>query len=73
MEKRRKNLKLATPSDIRKALSKVANMVLNGEIDTKTANTLTVVCNALLSSIRVDEQEKRIEELEVLLEQKKER
>lgn len=72
MEKRRKNLKLATPSDIRKALSKVANMVLNGEIDTKTANTLTVVCNALLSSIRTDEQEKRIEELEILLEQKKE-
>ncbi len=72
MEKRRKNLKLATPSDIRKALSKVANMVLNGEIDTKTANTLTVVCNALLSSIRTDEQEKRIEELEMLLEQKKE-
>lgn len=65
-------MKLATPSDIRKALSKVANMVLNGEIGTKTANTLTVVCNALLSSIRTDEQEKRIEELEMLLEQKKE-
>ena len=44
-------------------------MVLNGEIDTKTANTLTVVCNALLSSIRTDEQEKRIEELEILLRQ----
>ena len=66
------NLRLDTPSNIRKSLSKVANMVLNGEIDTKTANTLTIVCNALLSSIRIDEQEKRIDELEVLLEEKKE-
>lgn len=65
-------LRLDTPSNIRKSLSKVANMVLNGEIDTKTANTLTIVCNALLSSIRIDEQEKRIDELEVLLEEKKE-
>lgn len=66
------NLRLDTPSNIRKSLSKVANMVLNGAIDTKTANTLTIVCNALLSSIRIDEQEKRIDELEMLLEEKKE-
>lgn len=66
------NLRLDTPSNIRKSLSKVANMVLNGTIDTKTANTITIVCNALLSSIRIDEQEKRIDELEVLLEEKKE-
>ena len=65
------NLRLDTPSNIRKSLSKVANMVLNGTIDTKTANTLTIVCNALLSSIRIDEQERRIEELEILLEEKK--
>lgn len=67
MAERRKNLKLATPSDIRKALSKVANMVLNGEIDVKQANSITLTCNAILSSIRSDEQEKKLQELEQLI------
>lgn len=32
---RRKCLKLDTPQAVRKALARVANMVLNGELDTK--------------------------------------
>ena len=52
---RRKTLKLSTPQDCRKAISRVANMVLNEEIDHKTANTLLYACNAALNAVRTDE------------------
>lgn len=62
MAKRR--LKLSTPTEVRRALSKVANMVLNGELDPRAANSIILACNAVLSAIRTDEQEKRLCELE---------
>ena len=67
---RRRQLKLTTPAEVRKALARVANMVLNGELDTKTANCIIVACNAILSGIRLDEQEKRLDALEALLNEK---
>lgn len=42
-------------------------MVLNGELDTKTANSIILACNAILSGIRTDEQEKKLAELEQIL------
>lgn len=66
-------LKLSTPKEVRKSLSTVANMVLNGEIDTKKANAFVYVTNAILTSIRVDEQQKEIEELRGLVEEIKEK
>lgn len=63
----KKRLKLATPTDIRKALSRVANMALNGEIDTKVANTIILACNAILSGIKTIDYENKIKELEELL------
>lgn len=57
-------LRLSTPSDIRKTLARVTNMIANNEIDTKKANTIIYSCNSILNSIRVDDQEKRIAELE---------
>lgn len=44
-------------------------MALNNEIDTKTANTIILACNAVLSAIRTDEQQKKIDELEELLDE----
>jgi len=70
MAKRR--MKLSTPSEIRTALSKVANSVINGEIDNKTASTFTYVTNGILQSIRTDEQERRLQELEQYVEHIKE-
>lgn len=64
---KRKQLKLSSPYEVRKALSRVANMALNGEIEPKVANTIILACNAILSGIRTDEQQKKIEELEALL------
>lgn len=67
----RRNLKLDTPDNIRKALAKVANMVYKGELDTKVANSFILACNAILSGIRTDEQEKKIAELERIINETK--
>ena len=62
-------LKTKTPTEVRRTLSRIMNMVVNGELDTKTANNIILGCNAILSAIRKDEQEKQIEELAELLEE----
>lgn len=51
-------------------MSKVANMVLNNELDPRAANTIILACNAVLSAIRTDEQERRLCELEKMIEEK---
>lgn len=66
----RRSLKLDTPSNVRKSLARITNMVFNGELDTKTANTLILACNAILGGIRTDEQERKLAELEQLLNDK---
>lgn len=60
-------LKTSTATEIRRTLSRVTNMVANGEMDTKTANTIILACNAVLSAIRTDDQQKKISELEKIL------
>ena len=62
-------LKTRTPSEIRKTLTRVMNMVVNGQMDNKTANTIILGCNVILSSIRTDDQQKKIDELENLLDE----
>ena len=59
--------KTSTPRDVRRTLTRVINMCANGEMDSKTGNTIIVACNAVLSSIRLDEQQKKIEELEAIV------
>ena len=60
-------LKTKTPADVRQTLTRVMNMAANGEMDPKTANTIILGCNAVLSSIRTDDQRRKIEELEKIL------
>lgn len=62
-------LKTKTATEVRRTLSRVMNMVVNGEMDSKTANTIILGCNAVLSAIRTDEQQRRINELEKILEE----
>ena len=66
----RRNLKLDTPDNIRKALAKVANMTYKGALDTTIANSFILACNAILSGIRTDEQEKKLLELEKIINEK---
>ena len=70
---RRKTLKLSTPEDIRKAISRIANMVLNGEIDSITAKALLYACNSALTAVRTDEYRRKVEELEEILLEQQER
>lgn len=65
-----KRLKLSTPSEVRKALNRIANMILNGQIDPKSANAIIYACNVVLGAIRTDEQEKRLDELTAILKQR---
>ncbi|GLB33041.1 hypothetical protein LAD12857_49640 [Lacrimispora amygdalina] len=62
-------LKTGTATEVRRTLSRVMNMTVNGEIDNKTANTIILGCNAVLSAIRTDDQQKKIDELERILSQ----
>ena len=49
-----------------------AQKYINDEIDTKKANAFVYVTNSILTSIRVDEQQKEIEELKEIVEEIKE-
>lgn len=60
-------LRLSTPRDVKKTLSRISNLVANGEMDTKQANTIILACNTILGAIRLDEQQKKIEMLEELI------
>lgn len=60
-------LRTRTATEVRRTLSRVMNMVANGEMDNKTANTIILGCNAVLSAIRTDEQQRKIDELEKIL------
>ena len=62
-------LKLSTPKEVRKSLATVANGVLNDEIEPRKANAFVYVTNSILTSIRVDEQQKEIEELKTIVEE----
>lgn len=62
-------LKTGTPQEVRRTITRIMNMVANGEMDSKTGNTLIVGCNAVLSSIRADEQQRKVNELEKILEE----
>lgn len=66
-EEKKIRLRLNTPSDIRKTLARITNMIANNEIDTKKANTIIYSCNSILNSIRVDELEKQVQDLEDLI------
>lgn len=57
-------LRMKTPTEVRRVLVRVSNMVVNGEIGSKEANSIISACNAVLSAIRTEEQQKRLEELE---------
>jgi hypothetical protein len=71
MSERRKNLKLSSANDVRRSLSRIANMLMNGEINPQYANAITTLCNSILGSIRTDEQDRKIKELEEIIEEMK--
>ena len=65
----RKRLKMSTPREARQAANRIANMLLNRELDSKTANAILYAINVTLGSIRVDEQQRKLDELEQIVEE----
>ena len=63
----KKRLRMGTSTEVRRAVNWINNMLLNGEIDAKTANGLLYGCNVCLGAIRVDDQQARLNELEKLI------
>ena len=60
---------MTTARETRKAVNRIANMLLNGEIDSKTANAILYAANVTLGAIRTDEQQAKIDELEKIVEE----
>ena len=64
---------MSTPEQIRRTINRINNMLLNGEIDAKTANAILYGCNVCLGAIRLDEQQAKLEELEQVIEELKQK
>lgn len=64
----KKRLKMSTSREVRQSVNRIANMLLNREIDPKTANAILYAANVTLGAIRVDEIEQRIDKLEKAIE-----
>ena len=60
----KKRLKMGTSTEVKRAVNRITNMLLNGEIDARTANALLYGCNVCLWAIRVDDQQAQLNELE---------
>lgn len=65
----KKRIKMSTAREARQAANRIANMLLNREIDSKTANAILYAINVTLGSIRVDEQQRKLDELEQMVEE----
>ena len=68
----RRRLNLNSPRDIRKAANRVANMLLNEELGAKAGQAIASLCKICLESIRTDEQQKKLDELERRVDELKE-
>lgn len=64
----KKRLKMSSSREVRRAVNRITNMLLNGEIDAKTANAILYGCNVCLGAIRVDDQQAKLDELEKIVE-----
>ena len=60
-------MKMSSSREVRRTVNRIANMLLNGEIDHKTANAILYACNVCLGAIRTDEQKQKLDELEKLV------
>ena len=63
----KKRLKMSSSREVRRTVNRIANMLLNGEIDPTTANAILYGCNVCLGAIRVDDQQAKLDELESII------
>ena len=63
----KKRLKMTDSREIRRAINRISNMLLNDELDPKVGNAILYAYNISLSAVRVDDQQRKLEELERLV------
>ena len=63
----KKRLKMTNSREVRRCVNRISNMLLNGELDARTANAILYGCNVCLGAIRIDDQAKKLDELEKTL------
>lgn len=61
-------LRMKTPQEVRRAIARAVNLAINEEITTAQAHCVIQGGNAILNSIRTDEQQKAIDELRSIVE-----
>lgn len=69
MELKEYKLKFSNTKEIKKSLSKVANLVINKKLKHYDASAIATICNTILKAEKQLETEKEIEELRELIEQ----
>lgn len=55
---KRIRLRWSTPAECRRSLAKVNNMVVNGELDAKSANSIYFSANLILEALKVEHGQK---------------
>lgn len=63
-----RKLSWSSAREVRRSLAAVNNMLLNNQIEPDRARAIIYGANNILASIRIDEQEKQIEELKEIIE-----
>ena len=63
----KKRLKMTNSIEVRRCVNRISNMLLNGELDARTANAILYGCNVCLGAIRIDDQQAKLDELEKTL------
>lgn len=69
MANKKIRLKFTDNKEIRKSLNRVANMVVNNELDPQRASAIATLCNTILKAEKQLEIEKEIEELKEFVEE----
>lgn len=67
--KKRYNLRMKTPKNVTNILRRMANEVLNGEVEIKTASTVTYICQTALKSMELGDIAQRLERIEKMMEE----
>ncbi|MDO4536260.1 MAG: hypothetical protein Q4B63_10695 [Clostridium perfringens] len=71
MELKEYKLKFSNTKEIKRSLSKVANLVINKKLKHYDASAIATICNTILKAEKQLETEKEIEELRELIEELK--
>lgn len=68
-EKSKIRLRFTDNKEIKRSLNRVANMVVNGELDPQRASAIATLCNTMLKAEKQLELEKQMEELLEIVEE----